>query len=322
MRFPVHRLISRRSALAAAAALAIGCPACGSSPASTGAAGGHHARSSGFPVTVTAADGQVHVRSRPTAIISLSPTTTEMLYAIGAGSQVKAVDDDSDYPPQAPRTKLSGFTPNVEAIISHKPDLVVISNNLDGLVKHLTALSVPVLELPAPAGLSGVYREFDQLGRATGHLAQARREVASLRGQVRQIIASVPHRTRPLTYYYELEQDFYSVTSTTFVGSLLSMLGLKSIADGVQGAAAAGGYPQLSAEYILKSQPDFIILADTLCCHQNAKTVAARPGWAALSAVRKRHVILLNDDIASRWGPRIVDLLRTVAQAISGHGAR
>jgi iron complex transport system substrate-binding protein len=315
-------------ALAAAAALAVACAACGSSGssasagASASASSGAAAAAGAFPATVNAADGPVHVRSRPTAIISLSPTATEMLYAIGAGSQVKAVDDDSDYPPQAPRTKLSGFTPNIEAIVAYKPDLVVISGNVDGLVKRLAGFSIPVLELPAAASLSDEWSEFDELGKATGHLAQAQREDTTLQAQVRQIAAAAPHHSKPITYYYELEQDYYSVTSDTFVGKLLSLLGMKSIADAAKGTAADGGYPQLSAEYILKSQPDYIILADTLCCQQSASTVAKRPGWSALTAVRKGHIIALNDDIASRWGPRIVDLLKSVEAGISAGGGR
>jgi iron complex transport system substrate-binding protein len=240
-----------------------------------------------------------------------------MLYAIGAGSQVTAVDADSDYPAQAPRTKLSGLEPNVEAIVGYKPGLVVVSNYASGLAKRLAAFSIPVLNLPAPAGLSGMYSEFDQLGQATGHLAAARREDAAVRSQVSQITARVPHNSRQLTYYYELDQTYYSITSSTFVGSLFKLLGMKSIADGASGAAAAGGYPQLSSEYIIKANPDFIVLADTICCHQSAATVAQRPGWSGLTAVRDGHIILLNDDIASRWGPRVIDLLRTVEAAVA-----
>ncbi len=260
--------------------------------------------------------------SRPRAIVSLSPTATEMLYAIGAGPQVKAVDDDSDYPPQAPRTKLSYLTPNVEAIVSYRPDLVVIADNTNSLARRLTAFGIPVLELPARPNPAGVYTELDQLGRATGHLAQARHEDASIRGQIQRIINSAPHRGHKLTYYYELDQTYYSLTSDTFVGKLLGLLGMKSIADAAKGAAAAGGYPQLSAEYILKAQPDYIILADTLCCRQSAATVVKRPGWAVLRAVSQHRIIALNDDIASRWGPRIVDLLRDVADGIAQHGTK
>lgn len=306
------------AAIAAAAALTLAA-ACGSSsqPGNSPAAA-PGASPSSFPVTVQAANGSVHLTARPDSIVSLSPSATEMLYAIGAGSQVKAVDSDSDYPPQAPMTKLSGFQPNVEAIANYKPDLVVISNNIDGLEKHLAALSIPVLDLPAPAGLNGAYAEFDQLGQATGHLAAAQHEVASMRSQVAKIVASVPKKSPAPTYYYELDQTYFTATSSTFIGKVLAMLGLKNIADKVKGAAAAGGYPQLSSEYIVKADPDYVILADTICCHQNTATVAKRPGWAGLTAVKDGHVIALNDDIASRWGPRIVDLMRTVAARLSG----
>jgi len=315
MRSLSHRL----AAAAAAAALALSAVACGSSGSSTGSAPGAAGRAA-FPAVIKTANGVVHIRSRPTTIISLSPTATEMLYAIGAGSQVKAVDSDSDYPPQAPMTKLSGLDPNLEAIVAYKPDLVVVSNftdNFDSLAKHLASFSIPVLYLPAPAGLSGVYSQFDQLGEATGHLAQAEHEDAALRSQISKIVASVPRRAQPLSYYYELDQTYYSVTSSTFIGTLLALLGMKSIADTASGAASSGGYPQLSSEYIVKANPDYVILADTVYCHQNAATAAARPGWSGLTGVKAGHVILLNDDIASRWGPRIVDLLHTVATDIT-----
>jgi iron complex transport system substrate-binding protein len=315
----IMRVLSRRlPAFAAAAVLAGACAACGSSqPTGSGAASpaaGSGAASS-FPAAVTAANGTVRIASRPTAIISLSPTATEMLYAIGAGSQVKAVDSDSDYPPQAPVTKLSGFQPNVEAIAAYKPDLVLVSGNTGGLIKRLAAFKIPVLELPAAAKLSDVYAQFGQLGRATGHLAQAGQENTRLRSQLAQIAAAAPRHSPPLTYYYELDQNYYSVTSATFVGQLLHLLGMKSIADAAKGAAAAGGYPQLSSEYIIKANPDYIILADILCCHQSTATVAKRSGWSGLTAVQDGHVIALNDDIASRWGPRITNLLRTVEAA-------
>jgi iron complex transport system substrate-binding protein len=316
------RAPSRLSAIALAGTIAVSLAACGSQPHTTAStSAGHGAGAGAFPATITTANGPVHIKARPRAIISLSPTATEMLYAIGAGSQVKAVDSDSNYPPQAPRTKLSGLQPNVEAIVADKPDLVVVSYDASTLASKLSPFSIPVLDLPAPSSVSGVYSEFTQLGRATGHLAQAQQEDARLRQQIAAIVASVKRPSRPITYYYELDPTYYSLTSNTFVGRLLGLLGMKSIADAAKGAAAAGGYPQLSSEYILSANPQYILLADTICCHQNAATLAKRPGWANLSAVRDKHVVLLNDDIASRWGPRIVDLLRAVATALKAKGS-
>jgi len=312
-----------RPAVLVVATLAVARAACSSSAASSnsGAANSSAATGStaGFPVTVTTVGGTAHLSSRPDSIISLSPTATEMLYAIGAGSQVKAVDSDSDYPANAPHTKLSAYQPNAEAIAAYKPDLVIISNNIDGITAKLTALSIPVLDLPAAANVSGVYSEFTQLGAATGHAAQASAEDQKLKADIGQIVSSEPHHSGPLTYYFELGTDpYYSVTDSTFIGSLLSLLGMKSIADSASGAAAAGGYPSLSAEFILKSNPDYIVLSDTGSTGggQSAATVGGRPGWSVLTAVKDKHIIVLNADIASRWGPRIVQLLQTVAAGI------
>ncbi len=318
MRFITPRWPALAAAVPLALALAGAAAGCGTSSQAQATGATASAGSGGsFPVSVAAANGTVHVTARPDHIVSLSPTATEMLYAIGAGRQVKAVDSLSDYPPQAPRTKLSAYQPNVEAIVAEKPDLVIEALDTGQITKRLAAFGIPVLELAAPANLAGEYAEFSELGRATGHLAQADQEVARLRAALHGITAAMPHHAKPLTYYYELDQTYYSVTSGTFVGQLLRLLGMTSIADAAKGAASSGGYPQLSAEYILKANPDYIILADTLCCQQSAATVAKRPGWSSLAAVRSGHIIALNDDIASRWGPRVAVLLGTVEAAVA-----
>ena len=312
------RALTPATTMMIAAMLAASCgTSLSSGPAGTSAKAVSASEAARFPVTIDAANGVVRVPSRPDKVISLSPTGTEMLYAIGAGAQVSAVGQYSDYPPQAPQTSLSEVTPSVEAIVARRPDLVVIdSEAAPGLAGQLASFGLPVLLLPAAATLSDVYAQLDELGHATGHLAQAEAEGQSIRRQISQIAASVPRRRQPLTYYYELTTNYYSVTSSTFVGHLLGLLGLKSIADSASGAAASGGYPQLSAEFIIKADPDYIFLADTICCAQNTRTVAARPGWTLIRAVKDDDVVGLNDDIASRWGPRIVDLLRAVADAL------
>jgi len=143
--------------------------------------------------------------------------------------------------------------------------------------------------------------------------------IASRKQKIASIVTTASKRAA--TYYYELDQTYYSVTSTTFIGRVLRLLGLSSIADAAKGAAASGGYPQLSAEFILKADPDYVFLADTRCCQQSQTTVGKRPGWSALSAVRGARVISIDDSIASRWGPRVVDLLSTVATALQQHPA-
>lgn len=278
--------------------------------------GASSAKTSSFPITIKAADGTFTLRSAPKSIVSLSPSATEILFAIGAGAQVKAVDSYSNYPPKAPTTKLSAYTPNVEAIAKYKPDLVVVASDTASFNKQMAALRIPVIYNQAPVNLAQTYAQYLVLGTATGKLAGARAEVASVKAKIAHIVASTPRAPKGSTYYYELDPTYYSVTSSTFVGQLFKLLGLKSIADRAKGVAASGGYPQLSAEFIVSANPTYIFLADTLCCKASAKTVDSRPGWSVMSAVKNSRVIGLNDDIASRWGPRVTVLLQDIANAL------
>jgi iron complex transport system substrate-binding protein len=269
-----------------------------------------------FPVTIDAANGPVEITAQPQAVISLSPTATEMLYAIGAGAQVIAVDDQSNHPPEAPMTDLSGFTPNVEAISSYGPDLVVVADDPAGLTDALAPLGIPVLSLPAATVFDDVYTQLEQLGVATGHVGEAAEVVAGMQAEVDEVVAGLPETATPLTYYHELDNTFFSVTSDTFIGQVYGLLGLQNIADAADPDGAAGGYPQLNAEFIITEDPDLIFLADVKCCGESAETVAARPGWADMTAVSTGAVVELDDDVASRWGPRIVDLLGQVSEAV------
>ena len=279
--------------------------ACGGSAATTTTS------SDSFPLALTTSKGSVTISHRPARIVSLSATATEDLYAVGAGTQVVAVDSYSTYPAQAPRSSLSGFTPNIEAIAGYRPDLVLAADDTDNLFEQLTKLEIPVLVEAPAADLNGVYGEINQIAQATGHSAQAASVVSGIKQQVNAILRSV--HAPALKVYHELDQTYYSATSGTFIGQMYKLLGLQNIAD-----AAPGGndYPQLSAEYIIASDPDLIVLADTVCCGQSMATVAARPGWSAIRAVRTGAVVPVEDAIASQWGPRIVMFLQAVARAL------
>ncbi len=255
--------------------------------------------------------------AKPARIVSLSPTATEMLFAIGARHQVVAVDDQSDYPRDAPRTKLSGYHPNVEAIAHYKPDLVVISNDTGGVAAGLRKLKIKVLLQPAATKLEDTYREITQLGEATGNTSGAAQLSQKIKAGIAAALRRLKPRSKPLTYYYELDNTLYTVTSKTFVGSLLALAHLDNIADAADPGGKSGGYPQLSPEYLVKANPDLVFLADTRCCQQSEATFKARPGFDKLSAVVNHHVIALDDDIASRWGPRVVALVDRVVDAVN-----
>jgi iron complex transport system substrate-binding protein len=252
----------------------------------------------------------------PHRIVSLSPTATEMLFAIGAGKQVIAVDDQSDYPKRAPKTSLSYFTPNVEAIAGYRPDLVVLSFDANSVVAGLRKIGIRVLLQPAAKNLAETYAQIRQLGAITAHRKAANALAKRMQRSITAIVRSAPKRH--LTVYHELTPDFYSATSSTFIGRIYKLFGLRNIADAAD--SSGDGYPQLSAEYILSANPSLIVLADTRCCAQSAVTVAHRPGWSGVTAVRTGSVIGIDDSIASRWGPRVVQFVRAVSKALRKRG--
>jgi iron complex transport system substrate-binding protein len=272
-------------------------------------------RQQAFPVTITTPDGKVTIRKRPTRIVSLSPTATETLFAIGAGRQVIAVDDQSDYPKNAPRTTLSGFTPNVEAIAAYRPDLVLVAYDSKGLVSALSRLEITVVHHDAARSFQGAYQQIRQLGLVTGHQAAATRLVRGMKAKIGRIVQVSKSKASRLSVYHELTPDFFSATSTTFVGKVYAALGLRNIADAAD--ASGTGYPQLSSEYVVSTSPDLIVLADSVCCGQKPSTVAARPGWDRISAVRTGSIVRIHDSIASRWGPRLVNFFRALATALA-----
>ena len=278
-------------------------------------AGAGGAAPASFPVTIVTAGGKVTIAKKPRRIVSLSPTATESLFAIGAGSQVIAVDDQSDYPKSAPKTSLSGFTPNVEAIAAYRPDLVIIAYDPKGLSSALKRLSIKVIHHDGATSFKGAYQQIRQLGLVTGHEAEAMRLIGRMKTKIDRIVRTSRARASDLSVYHELTPDLYSATSKTFVGKVYAALGLRNIADAAD--TAGTGYPQLSAEYIVSASPDVIVLADTVCCGQKPSTVAARPGWDRISAVRTGSIVRIDDSIASRWGPRLVNFFRAMASALA-----
>lgn len=252
-------------------------------------------------------------------IMSLSPAHTEILWAMGAGDDVVAVDSLSTFPAETASvvTDISAYEPNVEVIAEYEPDVVVIGDDFLGLAEQLAAIGIDAWTSPAPVNLDEVYGQIVDLGTKVGHAEGAEELVASMASDLEAIVAEAPTFDEPLTYFHELDDTLYSVTSGTFIGAIYELFGLRNIADATESDTA---FPQLSAEFIVSEDPDLIFLADTKCCGASAESVAARPGWGALSAVSNGYVFAMDDDIASRPGPRLVDYARAVAEALSGLG--
>lgn len=299
--------------LLASLALLTGLTACATRPRTTETPTPADDPASAFPAKIDMPGQEpVTIPQQPKNIISLSPTATETLYAVGAGDQVVAVDQNSDFPQQAPRTNLSGFNTDAAALGAHKPDLVIVQDNATQLAEGLRAIDVPVLLTPSADSLESAYGQIETIGRATGHTKQAQDVTRRMRDEIDKIVQDTPKPPRPLSYYHEISPDHFTAASQSFVGSVYGMFGLTNIAD-----PAGGAFPQLSEEHIIGANPDLIFLADTRCCQQSREAVGARPGWNTLTAVREGKVIPLDDDVAGRWGPRVVDLVRTISDAVA-----
>ncbi|QVJ00996.1 ABC transporter substrate-binding protein [Nocardiopsis eucommiae] len=268
-----------------------------------------------FPVTVDDMVGEVTVDAAPERIVSLSPSNTEMLFAIGAGDQVEAADDYSDYPAEAPTTDLSGFTPNVEAISEYDPDLVILADSAVDTADQLGAVDIPTLVLPGATGLEDVYAQIRLLGDVTGKTEEADAEADRIEDEFNGIVESVCAEIGDsgLTFYQELDDTLFSATSGTFVGQIYDAFGLVNIADQADDGES-GGYPQLSPEFVVEEDPDLIFLS--YGDESAVEAVEERPAYDTVSAVETGSVHLLDTDIASRWGPRVVDFAQSVGDAV------
>lgn len=269
---------------------------------------------SGFPAKVEVA-GQppVTITQQPKHILSLSPSATETLYAIGAGREVAAVGRDSTAPPQAPRTDLTADS-DAAAVTAHRPDLVIAPDSAGPLAEALRAQGVPVLLTPVPPDLDAAYGQVETLGHATGHSNQAHALADRMRSEITRIAASTPKPERPTSYYHEADPNGATTTSQSYLGGLYGMFGLTNIAD-------RAGSPELSAQQITRDDPDLVFLADGACCQVTPNSAAARPGWNNIAAVRHHHVYPVNGEQSARWGPGLVDLTRSISDAVKNSQA-
>ena len=270
-----------------------------------------------YPLTVKFGGYTTKIAKKPTKIISLSPSATEIFYAIGAKSQILAVDNLSNYPAGTPMSEISAFEPNVEAILAKKPDLVLLSidsTKAPQIRNALVKLGIPVLMEKAPATLQDVYAENTLLGRVTDQADGAAKLNASMAKSIKDIVSKAKKSSK-IRIFHELDDTYYSVTSNTFIGKVYKDFGAVNIADAASGADASG-YPQLSAEYLLKSDPQVIFLADAQY-GVTSESVSKRAGWSQISAVKNKKIVELPSDVPSRWGPRLVDFYKLIGASLA-----
>jgi iron complex transport system substrate-binding protein len=250
-------------------------------------------------------------------VLSMAPSNTEILFAIGAGSQVVGRDSLSDYPAEAADITDIGSTfeaLNTEAIVSLKPDLVLAAEiNTPEQVKQLEDLGLTVYYLKNPVTLEEMYDNLAIVAQLTGHEDEAAALTESLKARV----AAVDEKIAPLSsrpgVFYELDATDpakpYTAGKGTFITLLIDRAGGYNIASDID------GYPQFSLEQVVTADPAFIILGDARY-GVSPESIAQRPGWENLSAVKNGNVVPFNDDLASRPGPRLVDALEELAKIL------
>ena len=253
------------------------------------------------------------VQHQPTRIVSLSPSATEDLFAIGAGKSVVAVDSLSNFPSTAPITKLDAFAPNVEAIAKYKLDLVILQSSATkatSVKAALEKLKIKVFFEVTPADISGAYAEINALGAVTGNTAKAAKLIATMKSAIAKAITA-GKRSTPIAIFHEVDNTLYSATSKTFIGRVYADFNTTNVADAAD-TADSYGYPQLTNEYLLKANPAVIFLGDG----EPVSSVASRAGWNSISAVSGNHIVELPADIPSRWGPRLVNFYQFVSSTL------
>ena len=240
--------------------------------------------------------------SSPKRIISLSPSITEILFEIGSGNQVIAVDNLSNYPNEAPITDISAYDPNVEAISLLNPDLVILSYNIKNLKAALKKIGIETIYLPAPLNFEDILDQIDYLGLQTGNEDKAKKLISKMKNRMKTL-QKLRENEKATKIYHEIDPNFYSPSKFSFIGDIYQKLNYKNVAD--KADISNLGYPKLSPELIISENPDLIVLPGK--DNKYVEKVKLRPGWGYIEAVKKNNFLLTNNDIASRWGPRILN---------------
>lgn len=272
-----------------------------------------------YPLTYDDVLGRsITIEARPERIVSLAPSITEMLYAVGAGPQVVGRTDYDNYPPEVEAVpSVGGFdvsTISVETVLDMEPDLVIGGSiyqaELANTLKNV-GLTIIVLE---PESIADIVGTIQMLGAITGHADEAGAVVDGMQARIDAVtekVAAIPADERPLVFYEVWHEPLMTASDQTFVGELITLAG------GVNIFGALGeAYPTISAEQIIEQNPDLILGPSSHSDQLTAAMIAARPGWESLTAVQDGAVYIVDGDIISRAGPRVVDALEAIAAAL------
>jgi iron complex transport system substrate-binding protein len=266
-----------------------------------------------YPLTVPGTDGRsVTFLGAPGRIVSLSPGHTEILYAVGAGGQLAGTDRFSDYPEAAKALpKIDYSNPNMEALVALRPDLLIASGRQRNQVPAFEQAGLRVLLLEEPGSVAGVLERIRLLGRITGHPEEGETLASRLQERVTAVTDRLTGVSGGPRVYHEIDPKLYSAAPSSFVGDLYVLLKAQNIAP-----SGGNSFPQLTAEAIIRADPEVIVLGDGIFPGGTPEEVKRRPGWSTISAVRNNRVYPVDDNTVSRPGPRVVDGLEQVARML------
>ncbi|MEC9488102.1 MAG: cobalamin-binding protein [Halanaerobium sp.] len=271
------------------------------SPLSSGAAAGE-----GFTVT-DFAGRKVTFTSVPERIISLAPSNTEILFALGAGDKVVGVTTFANYPEEArDKPRVGDVNPNLEKIAIQRPDVIFTMGGMDEVVQKLTAIGYKVVVID-PQKIDDIFQAIDLISRVTA----TRDRAEELIGELRQRIAAVEEavrdvENRPSVFYEVWDEPLMTAGPGTFIDSLIKMAGGRNVAGSLQQS-----WSQYSFERLLLDDPDIYLIS-----WEDKGRVLERPGWSNLQAIKEGQVYIIDQDLISRPGPRIVDALEELARII------
>ncbi len=270
------------------------------------------------PLQVTDGLGrEISLEGPAVRIVSLAPSNTEMLFAIGAGSQVVGRDEVSDHPAQAAEVASIGSTfgqLNTEAILALDPDLVLAADiTAPEQLQSMEALGLTTFVLANPSDFEGLYENLETVGELTGHTVEASELAANLRARVENVIATMGDIDR-VAVFYEIDGSDPSAPWTTGAGTfqdlLIELAGGENVASGIQ------GWGQIDIEQLVIQDPEVIVYGEGPFVVTTVQSLSERPGWDGIAAVQAGRVIPIDTNWVDRPGPRLVDALEAMARAL------
>ncbi len=271
------------------------------------------AEQASFPMTVTDAAGrQVTLQKAPERIISLAPSNTEILFAIGLGDRIVGVTTYCDYPEEAKtKPKIGGTaTVNLELVVAAAPDLVLGTNtHAKKIVPELESKGLTAIVLD-PGNMEDVLTAITQVGQITGRTKEAEAVVGQMKARIKEIEGKVATAKTTPRVFWEVTRELVTPAPTSFIGDMIIRAGGSNVVKDT-----SIKWPRISQEVVIASDPEVIIIGD----HTEQVTpqeISGRPGWRVLSAVKAGRLVPVNPDLVNRAGPRVVDGFEMVARAI------